>query len=161
VKPVVLSCFGEIATAITSKFEPYMQISLMLLMQASAADADQADDEMIEYINLLRESIVEAYIGIINGLADGKRLDLMGPYMPSLFQFLHKIASDENRDEALVSKVIGLIGDIAREMGPAVKDMINQPFIASLLQEGIQSQEAEYVNLAQWAFGVVQNVVQS
>lgn len=161
VKPSVFSCFGEIAMAVCGGYEPYVQLSVMLLMQASATDAPQDDDEMIEYINGLRECVVEAYTGIINGLSDGQRLDLMNPYIGSILQFLNKIANDANRDDPLLNKAIGLIGDIAQSMGPAVKDQINQQFIASLLQEGARSPVPETVNTASWATGVVQNLVQS
>jgi len=161
VKPCVLSCFGEIATAINFGYEPYLQLSMMLLMQASATDAPQEDDEMVEYINGLRECVLEAYTGIITGLADGNRLDLMTPYIGSVLQFLNKIANDQNRDDALMQKAIGLIGDVTQSMGKAVKVQINQPFIASLLQEGARSPSPETVNVANWAMGVVQALIQS
>ena len=71
VKPQVLSCFGEIAMALNGAFEPYLQHSLMLLMQAAAMDVPLDDDEMIDYMNELRESVLDAYTGIITGMHDG------------------------------------------------------------------------------------------
>jgi len=161
VKPSVLSCFGELATAISAAYEPYVQHSMMLLMQAAATDPPQDDDEMIEYINGLRECVLEAYTGIISGLAEGKRIDLLSSYVGSILQFLNKIANDPNRDDAIMRGAIGLIGDMAQSMGNSIKTQINQPFIANLLQEGARSPTQETVDVANWATGIVQTLIQS
>lgn len=159
VKPTVLACFGEIAMALTDKYEPYVQHSLMLLMQASAAEAPQDDDDMIDYINQLRENVLEAYTGIVNGLDEGKRLNLLATYIPALLQFLQKIANDPNRDDHVLGKAVGLIGDIAKAMGAQIKDQINQPFVGQLLQAASRSGEPETAQVGQWAMGVVQAAI--
>ncbi|KAI2511256.1 Importin-beta N-terminal domain [Fragilaria crotonensis] len=101
VKPQVLSCFGEIAMALNGAFEPYLQHSLMLLMQAAAMDVPLDDDEMIDYMNELRESVLDAYTGIITGMHDGGKLNLLVSYLPAILAFLQKVASDPNKDEAV------------------------------------------------------------
>ena len=159
VKPPVLATFGEVAMAIEAAFEPYMQFSLMLLLQASTTQAPPDDDDLIEYINLLRESILEAYTGIIQGLKAGNRIDLFLPYVQSVLQFLQQIASDPNRDEFVISKAVGLIGDVASAMGPHIKDQLCQPYISQLLQEGQGSGDDTTMETAQWAGGVIQQVL--
>eukprot|EP00804_Cyclotella_cryptica_P024102 CCRYP_007313-RA/>CCRYP_007313-RA protein AED:0.45 eAED:0.45 QI:0/0/0/0.5/1/1/2/0/116 len=49
VKPPVLSCFGDIALAIGAAYEPYLQLSLMMLLQAAQTRAPDDDEELIDY----------------------------------------------------------------------------------------------------------------
>ena len=140
VKPPILSCFGDIALAIQGNFEPYMAVTLMVLDQACAMSADpvrwmrrseeanfswssvvtitvhafrriQNDYDMVDYVNSLREGILEAYTGIVQGLkADGKSA-LLVPYLESVFKLLHAIAMDStNRTDAVTRGAIGLLG---------------------------------------------------
>jgi importin subunit beta-1 len=110
VKPNLLSCFGDLALAIGAAYEPYLQVSLMMLFQASHMTASPDDEELIEYINQLRESIVEAYTGIIQGLNDGNLLDRIAPYIDAVIGFLEVVAGDSNRNDTLLEKTIGLMG---------------------------------------------------
>lgn len=161
VKPPVVATFGEVAMALEAGFEPYMQFSLMLLLQASTTQAPTDDVDLIEYINLLRENILEAYTGIIQGLKEGNRIDLFLPYAQSVLQFLQQIASDPNRDEFVVSKAVGVIGDVASAMGRQIKYELQQPYIAQLLQEGLASGDDTTMDTAKWAGGLITQVLQS
>ena len=49
-KPVVFSCFGDVAMAIGVNFEPYLQVATMLLMQASQAQMQLDDDELVDLL---------------------------------------------------------------------------------------------------------------
>lgn len=160
VKPQVLSCFGEIAMALNGAFEPYLQHSLMLLMQAAAMDVPLDDDEMIDYMNELRESVLDAYTGIITGMHDGGKLNLLVSYLPAILAFLQKVASDPNKDEAVLRTASGLLGDIAKNFGAQIKDQINQPFVGQLLTEAGRSPSQSTVDVATWAMQVVQSVIQ-
>lgn len=95
VKISVLSCFGDIALAIGAKFEPYLEHTMTVLKQAGELTADevsilsavllnwhvalggvdvifaQTDYDMIDYVQSLREGIVEAYVGIVTALKSG------------------------------------------------------------------------------------------
>ena len=67
VKPHAISLFADVAMAIEGDFEKYCVFVLNILGQAGNVDipADCDDDDQIEYINTLRESILEAYTGIV------------------------------------------------------------------------------------------------
>ena len=147
--------------AIGAAYEPYLQYSALLLMQAASTKVPEDDEDLIEYFNLLRESILEAYIGIIQGLRDGHILHCFLSYVPNVLQFLQDLANDPNRDDLVLGKAIGLLGDIAQSMGPQLKQQINQAFVAKLLQDAIQSGDAHLTDVANWASGQVQQAVQS
>jgi importin subunit beta-1 len=160
VKPPVLSCFGDIAMAIGAAYDPYLQFSVMLLMQAASTKVPDDDDDLIEYFNLLRESILESYVGIIQGLRDGNLLPQFMNYVPGVLQFLQDLSNDPNRDEFVLSKAVGLIGDLAQAMGPQISQQINQQFVAKLLNDAMGSGDQTMVEMATWASGVVSQAVQ-
>lgn len=67
VKPPILSCFGDIAMAIGPvAFDPYLQTTMNVLAQAGGMRADPTNYDLVEYVNTLREGILEAYTGIVS-----------------------------------------------------------------------------------------------
>jgi importin subunit beta-1 len=68
VKPLILSTFGDIALAIGTDFRKYADVVLNALNQASLAQVDPNDFDMIDYLNDLREGCLDAYTGILQGL---------------------------------------------------------------------------------------------
>jgi len=161
VKPPVLSCFGDIALAIGAKYEPYLQVSLMMLLQAAQTVAPEGDDDLIDYVNMLREGILEAYTGIIQGLKDGGRTDLMLPYIDAIMGFLEMLARDRKNDfdNEVLCKAVGLIGDIASSLGAQIKAQINKDYIIQLLKEGHATGDLTIVETSNWASTVVQQII--
>ena len=82
----------------------------MMMMQASQTRAPDDDDDFIEYVNQLREGVLEAYTGITQGLADGNKINLLLPYAEPIFQLMELISNEGHYDMAVLSKCIGLIG---------------------------------------------------
>lgn len=161
VKPPVLSCFGDIALAIGAAYEPYLQLSLMMLLQAAQTRAPDDDEELIDYVNILREGILEGYTGIVQGLKDGNKQELLMPYIEAIMGFLELLASDRRNDydNEVLSKTVGLIGDIASSLGPQIKPLINKPFVIQLLKEGNESGDQNIMGTSQWAMGVVSQIM--
>jgi len=160
VKPPVLSCFGDIAMALEGGFEPYLQVSLMMLMQASQTTAPDDDEELIDFVNQLREGVMEAYTGIIQGLKDAGKMHLMGAYITAIMGFLEMISSDENKDYEVLSKASGLLGDIASAMGHNVKDELSKPFVQVLLAESYNNGDETTKETCSWARSVIQAAIQ-
>ena len=68
-KPHVISSFADVAMAIEGDFVHYLTVIMQILQQAAGVNVDdQADEELIEYVNSLRESILGAYTGILQVL---------------------------------------------------------------------------------------------
>jgi len=161
VKPPILSCFGDIALALGQAYVPYMQVSLMMLMQASQTQAAEDDEEMIDYVNQLREGILEAYTGIIQGLKDGGSVDSIASYILAIMQFLEVCDRPENQDHYVLGKAAGLIGDIANAFGPSLKEHLNKQYIQDILNVAYQNGDDSTKSTCTWAKEQVQVAIQS
>jgi len=159
VKPPVLSCFGDIAMAIGGGYEPYLQVSIMMLMQASQTSAPDHDEELAEYVNQLREGILEAYAGIIQGLQDGNRTEVILPFIQSIMMFLETLANDTNREYEVIGKAAGLLGDIASALGRNVKENLQKPYVKTLFDAAYSSGDERTQETCDWAKGQIQRVL--
>ncbi|GMH99307.1 hypothetical protein TrVE_jg11769 [Triparma verrucosa] len=149
VKPHVLSCFGDIALALEGGFEPYLQVTLMMLLQASQTRAPDDDEDLIDFVNTLREGILEAYTGIIQGLDDGGKVQLILPYCEAIMSFLETVTHDPNKDDEVISGAIGVLGDLSDSLGTQVPGLTSKKFVDQLLMEGASTGVDKIVELAQ------------
>ncbi|CCM03217.1 uncharacterized protein FIBRA_05341 [Fibroporia radiculosa] len=113
VKISILSCFGDIALAIGPAFEPYMNTTMGVLRQAGALQPNPLDSDLVEYVALLREGILEAYTGIVTGLKNTDQVSLLLPHVQSILDLVQKSLADSERTESSVKLAIGLVGDLA------------------------------------------------
>ncbi len=124
VKPHILACFGDVALQIGGEFERFLHVTMTILGQAAmtTSNYNADDDEMVEHINHLRESILDAYTGIVQGLsADNKQGLLVQPaYLQPLVSLLMAISEDPNSEEAVLKRSIGLVGDLGSKLGDKV-----------------------------------------
>jgi importin subunit beta-1 len=158
IKPVMLSSFGDMALAIGAGFEPYLQVASLLLMQASQAPIQLGDDDLVDFINRLRVSVLDSYMGIIGGLAEGNVLHLFVRYIPLVLQFIQVLSTPESyKDDLCLQKAVALIGDIAQQMGSnaEIRQQLNQPFVGQLIQEAGRSTVDATRDVAMWAHGVL------
>lgn len=66
VKPPIFSCFGDIALAIGADgFEPFVEATMTVLAHAGSMRADPTSFDIVEYVNTLREGVLEAYTGVV------------------------------------------------------------------------------------------------
>ncbi len=112
VKPPVLSSFGDIALAIEGDYDRYIASSIQMILQAAGACGTIAteDEEIIEYMNQLRESVLEALTGITQGLGSANKASMLLEYAQQIAAFLATIASDQERAETVTTAAVGLLG---------------------------------------------------
>ena len=71
---------------------------------------------MIDYLNDLRESCLDAYSGILNGLkgddetVNNPNLAGMLPHIGYIIQFITVIEQDSEKSEASITSAVGLVG---------------------------------------------------
>lgn len=158
VKPQILSAFGDIALAIGGEFKKYLEVVLDTLQQASQAQVDKTDYDMVDYLNELREGCLEAYTGIIQGLKGGDQENvhpdvmLVQPRVEFILSFIHHIAEDEDHSDGVIANSAGLIGDLCMAFGKDVTKLVEvRPLINDLLTEGRRSKTNKTKTLATWA----------
>lgn len=115
VKPAILSVFGDMALALGPKFTKYLDVVLQMLHQASQAQVDRTDFDMLDYLNELRETCLEAYTGIVQGLkGDGAtpkpEVQLLRTHVPHMTTFITSVAVDDEKSDPVVASSAGLIG---------------------------------------------------
>lgn len=84
VKPPILSCFGDIAMAVgPDGFNNYLQTTMNVLAQAGSMRADPNNFDIVEYVNTLREGILEAYTGIVSAYKQTPMCESQIAFKPS------------------------------------------------------------------------------
>ncbi|XP_068644968.1 importin subunit beta-1-like [Aristolochia californica] len=154
VKPPIFSCFGDIALAIGEHFEKYLIYAMPMLQSAAelSAHATGADDEMLEYTNLLRNGILEAYSGIFQGFKNSLKTQLLMPYAPHILQFLDSLYMEKAMDDVVTKTAIGLLGDLADTLGTNAGLLISQSVASrDFLNECLSSDDHLIKESADWA----------
>ena len=116
VKPQILSCFGDIASAIGPAFKPYMDVTLGVLQQASQATMqpiDPEDFDLLDHMNDLREGCLEAYTGLLSALRTPTGFDagVITPHVQHILAFIDSVSrAGELVTEENIRTAIGLLG---------------------------------------------------
>lgn len=157
VKPQILSVFGDMALSIGPEFKKYLQIVLQMLLHASQCQVDPNDFDMVDYLNELRESVLEAYTGIIQGLKGTDKkpnldVNLMEPHISYIVTFIATIAQDPELPDTNIAIIAGLMGDLCNAFGPPFLQLIDNEQINQLLQAGRNSRTTRTKTLSNWAF---------
>ncbi|MCD7461772.1 Importin subunit beta-1 [Datura stramonium] len=154
VKPPIFSCFGDIALAIGENFEKYLIYAMPMLQSAAelSAHTSGADDEMLDYTNLLRNGILEAYSGIFQGFKNSPKTQLLIPYAPHILQFLDSIYMEKDMDDVVMKTAIGVLGDLADTLGSNAGSLIQQSVSSKdFLIECLSSDDHLIKESAEWA----------
>lgn len=159
VKPQIISCLADIAFAVGGYFARYLEYVMVMLVQASGFSFEVMDFENLEYLNLLRESILEAYTAILQTLGEDRKAQLFIPYLEKLHPFLDVISNDSTREDKVLKGAIGLIGDLAAQLGPASGPLLQTPCCSTLVQAGLQSQNAKIQQISRWSQSTIQKVL--
>ncbi|XP_076241578.1 importin subunit beta Fs(2)Ket isoform X3 [Calliopsis andreniformis] len=158
VKPQIFSVFGDIALSIGPEFKKYLDVVLRTLAQASQAEVDRNDYDMIDYLNELREGVLEAYTGIVQGLRGDNSnpcpdaaVSLVEPHVPFIIQFITTIAQDPEHSDGNVSASVGLLGDLVTVFGAKLLPIVETEPLTDLVSKGRRSRSQKTRTLASWA----------
>ncbi|XP_066250880.1 importin subunit beta-1 isoform X2 [Euwallacea similis] len=156
VKPQILSVFGDIVLSIGPEFKKYLEVVLATLAQASQAQVDRSDFDMVDYLNELREGVLDAYTGIIQGLkGDGPSpspdVALLESHIPFIVQFITIVAQDAEHSDGTVAVAAGIVGDLCTAFGPPMVQLLDMGPINDMLAQGRRSRVSRTKTLATWA----------
>lgn len=138
VKPPILSCFGDLALAVGPAFEKYLPYVIPMLQSATQLSmmTDKEDEEMIDYNNMLRNGIFEAYAGLLQGFKDDKsKMQQLLQHAQFVLSFIEEVSKDKDRDEAVTRAMVGVMGDMADTMDGIGQLFMEKPFWRDLLRE--------------------------
>ena len=160
VKPPILSCFGDIALAVGPAFEKYVGYVVPMLQSAQqlSLQTPKDDEEMIDYNNMVRNGIFEAYAGLLQGFKDDKsKVETLKSHAVYVLQFIAEVAKDGDRDEAVTRAMVGVMGDMADTMDGVGELFKQHTFWVELIREcEDQYQDQQLRDTAQWAKGKIQ-----
>ncbi|PIA34774.1 hypothetical protein AQUCO_03700206v1 [Aquilegia coerulea] len=154
VKPPIFSCFGDISLAIGENFEKYLMYAMPMLQSAAelSAQTSGGDDEIMEYTNLLRNGILEAYSGIFQSFKNSPKTQLLLPYAPHILQFLDSLYLEKYMDDVVTKTAIGVLGDLADTLGSNAAPLIQQSLSSKdFLNECLSSDDPLIKESADWA----------
>jgi len=159
IKAAVMTCFGDIAMAITGDFEKYLGPVVQMLRQASStrlADGPADSEEWVEYLNLLREGVLEAYSGIIHGLKESGKLHLFKEHVNTVLMLVKEISDDQTSQLPVIKAAVGVVGDLILVFQQELTAYVGQaPFLSQLVQTAIRSQEPKLLQNAHWLQGML------
>merc|ERR1712048_497486 len=137
IKAAIMSCFGDIALAITGEFEKYLAPVVQMLQEASSTrlnDVPSVNEEWVEYLNSLREGVLEAYTGIIHGLRDANKLHLFKEHVTAVLNFVKDISEDASVSEPVMKAAVGVVGDLIFVFQQELTSFVgNAPFLMRLV----------------------------
>lgn len=152
VKPPILGVFGDIALAIGGDFNFFLPVVMTMLHQAGKIPTpDDADEDMVEYIATLRENILDAYAGIIQGMHEGNQAAMLAPFADQIGQFLGTVSMDPQRDDATSRSIAGVLGDLAMSLGSRVKPIVTHQFAQGVLGDCKNSPNEDTREMGKWA----------
>ena len=156
VKPQILSVFGDIVLSIGPEFKKYLDVVLNTLVQASQLQVDTSDYDMVDYLNELREGVLDAYTGIIQGLkGDGptpnRDLVVLEQHIPYIIQFVLTVAQDAESTDSVIAVAAGIVGDLCATFSAAILPFLDSDVIHDMLGKGRRSRVSRTKMLATWA----------
>lgn len=155
VKPEVISVFTEIANALLTDFEVYLQKVIAILFQAGSIPCDfNTDDvELIEFTLKLKESILYAYDGILLAFRGDNQAILL-PVVESMLHLVKQAGepSDFIRDSEFQRQAIVLLEDLVVSYGNQLQVQFRDPTVCAVLtlasQRIVNNNDADGLALA-------------
>ncbi|CAE7295630.1 KPNB1 [Symbiodinium microadriaticum] len=177
IKAAVMTSFGDIAMAITGDFEQYLGPVVQMLREASStrlADGPADSEEWVEYLNSLREGVLEAYSGIIHGLKESGKLHLFKEHVNTVLMLVKEISEDPTtpgpcvlgdfaglprcapRQLPVIKAAVGVVGDLVLVFQTELTAYVGKaPFLVQLVQAALRSQDPKLLQSAQWLQGML------
>jgi len=160
IKAAIMVCFGDIALAITGDFEKYLSPVMLMLQEASntmLSHGPSNNDDWVEYLNSLREGVLDAYTGIIHGLREANKLAAFKEHVNSVLHFVKIITEDSTANDNVVRAAVGVIGDLVMSFQHELTNHLRSaPFLMLLVQAASRCSDEKTQRQAVWLQGLLQ-----
>eukprot|EP00817_Percolomonadidae_sp_ATCC50343_P002403 CAMPEP_0117432868 /NCGR_PEP_ID=MMETSP0758-20121206/12289_1 /TAXON_ID=63605 /ORGANISM="Percolomonas cosmopolitus, Strain AE-1 (ATCC 50343)" /LENGTH=814 /DNA_ID=CAMNT_0005223081 /DNA_START=246 /DNA_END=2688 /DNA_ORIENTATION=+ len=149
-KPIVVSAVSEIALGLEMNIVPYIRRICPILEYLSSYKANPDNEEDVDYMNSLRESILIAYSGLIQGPKLNPPRELL-ENLEGLRNLLQKVALDELTYSEVFATALSVIGDLANVYKNDVRQLLYDPFIDNMIAKGCANKEYEIYKEGRYA----------
>lgn len=168
IKATIMSVFGDIAMAVAGDFDKYLAPVVQMLTQASATTIQEgpqqqpAAEEWFEYLNSLRQGVLEAYTGIIHGLRDANKLHLFKEHVSDVIKLVALIADDKTALDSAVSDstmraAVEVIGDLVMVFQQELTQYLSgAPFVRQLITFASRIQDPKGQKTVMWLSALLQ-----
>lgn len=162
IKPAILTCLGDVAMSVKGVFENYLEQVMAFMKQAAESsmhlEVSTDDLDSMDWVQLLREAVLEAYTGIVSGLKDEGKQELLMPYLEWIMAFSEIIverAQNGYVDQDMIKPIMALMGDLGDAIGQ-FKDVARQKaWIQRMVDGGSKSSDARTREIASWAYNTI------
>merc|ERR1712151_766873 len=125
-----------------------------MLQEASntkVTDGPQDNEDWIDYLNMLREGVFEAYTGIIHGLRESGKLPLFKEHVNGVLMFVNMTSEDSTVSESVMKAAVGVVGDLVQAFQQELTAHLgNAPFLQRLVEYANRCQDQKVKRDAQW-----------
>lgn len=156
VKPITISFFADIAMALGKDFVRYAATVMEVLNKACQTAKFGVDDEdHNDFVSKIRESILEAYTGIIQGFKGTPELACMKTYVEGIVHYSTGFGIDAPQGGTVADDVlkaaVGTIGDTASVFGKEMKHILHTKPVQDLINAGKLSRDKDVKENTGWA----------
>lgn len=143
IKAAIMTTFGDISLAITGEFEKFLAPILGMLQEASMTrleDGPPDNEDWIDYLNSLREGVLEAYAGIIHGLRESNKIHLFKEHVNGVLDFVRRITDDNSASDDVMKQGVCVVGDLIMVFQHELTMYLsNAPFLPKLVKFAAES----------------------
>merc|ERR1712176_46147 len=140
-------------------FEKYLGPVLQMLHQASQtklSDGPADSEDWIDYINSLREGVLEGYSSIVHGLKDAGKLYLFKQSVNGALDFVQCITQDNAANETVLKATVNFVGDLVLAFQAELTAHVGgAPFLNMLIQAARRSSDPKTVESAAYLENVI------
>jgi len=160
IKAAIMSCFGDIALAISGEFEKYLNPVMQMLREASLtrlSHGPASNEEWVEYLNSLREGVLEAYTGIIHGLREANKLHLFKEHVNGVLEFVKDVSEEPSPSESVMKAAVGVVGDLVFVFqAELTAHIIHAPFLKNLVEYAARCTDPGVRSTGSWLQSLLQ-----
>mmetsp|Transcript_46161 Transcript_46161/g.98866 ORF Transcript_46161/g.98866 Transcript_46161/m.98866 type:complete len:856 (+) Transcript_46161:309-2876(+) len=160
IKAAILGVFGDVALAIGGDFEKYLEPVVKMMLEASRTkleDGPSNNEDWIEYLNTLRAAVLEGYSGILVGLRDSGKAQVLKEHVNSILQLVQIVTEDVTTTHEVMKQAVGVVGDLIAIFQQELTVYLGSaPFLVKLVDFANRCEDMSTKRTASWLTSLLQ-----